>query len=239
METGRFGLIVPASGILTEMRILVVEDEEKVASFLRRALEEAGYAVDVAHDGQTGLNFARAADYDLLVLDYLLPKMSGLELCRALRAEGRDAPILMVTARDALEDKVAGLDAGADDYLTKPFSIDELLARARALLRRRGGRGPSILTVDDLTLDPQTRQAQRGERTLDLSAREYALLDYLMRNARRPVTRAMIAEHVWGFDFDNGSNVIDVYVSYLRSKIDRDETHKLIRTLRHVGYQLG
>ena len=145
----------------------------------------------------------------------------------------------MVTARDALEDKVAGLDAGADDYLTKPFSLDEMLARVRALLRRRGGRGPAVLTVDDLTLDPQTRQATRGGQDTGLSAREYALLDYLMRNARRPVTRAMIAEHVWGFDFDHGSNVIDVYVSYLRAKIDRGAARKLIRTLRHVGYQIG
>ena len=221
------------------MRVLVTEDEAKVAAFLRRALEEEGYAVDVAADGAAGLALAQSADYDLLILDHLLPKMSGLEMCRALHSARYEAPILMVTARDALEDKVAGLDAGADDYLTKPFSLDELLARVRALLRRRGGRGPAVLTVDDLTLDPKTRQAMRGGRASELSAREYALLDYLMRNARRPVTRAMIAEHVWGFDFDHGSNVIDVYVSYLRAKIDRGETRKLIRTLRHVGYQLG
>lgn len=221
------------------MRVLVTEDEAKVAAFLRRALEEEGYAVDVAPDGAAGLELALVNDYDLLILDHLLPKMSGLDLCRALRQARRDAPILMVTARDALEDKVAGLDAGADDYLTKPFSLDELMARVRALLRRGGNRGPTILTVDDLTLDPQTRQATRGGRTLELSAREYALLDYLMRNARRPVTRAMIAEHVWGFDFEHGSNVIDVYVSYLRGKIDRGEPQKLIRTLRHVGYQIG
>lgn len=221
------------------MRVLVTEDETKVAAFLRRALEEEGYAVDVAPDGAAGLELALGADYDLLILDHLLPRMSGLDLCRALRAARRDVPILMVTARDATEDKVAGLDAGADDYLPKPFSLDELMARVRALLRRGGGRTPSVLTVDELTLDPHTRQATRGGRTLDLSAREYALLDYLMRNARRPVTRAMIAEHVWGFDFDHGSNVIDVYVSYLRAKIDRGESRKLIRTLRHVGYQIG
>lgn len=221
------------------MRILIVEDEEKVASFLKQALEEAGHAADAAHDGLTGLAWARASEYDVIVLDHLLPGLTGQELCRRLRAEGNTAAILMVTARDAVEDKIAGLDAGADDYLTKPFSIDELMARLRALLRRREGRGSSVLTVDDLTLDSQTRLAQRGDRTFDLSAREYALLDYLMRNARRPVTRAMIAEHVWGFDFDNGSNVIDVYISYLRAKIDRDADLKLIRTLRHVGYQLG
>jgi len=221
------------------MRVLIVEDEEKVASFLKQALEESGYAADVAHTGPAGLDRARAAEYDVLVLDHLLPGLTGREVCRALRAEGSTAAILMVTARDGLSDKVAGLDAGADDYLTKPFSIDELLARLRALLRRGEGRGTPLLIVEDLTLDPRTRLAGRGGRTFDLSAREYALLDYLMRNARRPVTRAMIAEHVWGFDFDSGSNVIDVYISYLRAKIDRDADRKLIRTLRYVGYQLG
>jgi DNA-binding response OmpR family regulator len=221
------------------MRILIVEDEEKVASFLKQALEEAGYTADVAPDGQGGLDKARNTEYDVLVLDHLLPGLTGQELCRRLRAEGSVAAILMVTARAALDDKVAGLDAGADDYLTKPFSIDELLARVRALLRRREGGGSSVLTVDDLTLDQRTRLASRNNRTFELSAREYSLLDYLMRNARRPVTRAMIAEHVWGFDFDNGSNVIDVYISYLRGKIDRGSDHKLIRTLRHIGYQLG
>lgn len=221
------------------MRILVVEDEEKVASFLKQALEESGYAADVAHDGLTGLNRARAAEYDILILDHLLPGLTGREMCSRLRAEGNAAAILMVTARDALQDKVAGLDAGADDYLTKPFSIDEMLARLRALRRRGKEREASLLAVDDLALDPRTRRAGRGGRTIELSAREYALLDYLMRNARRPVTRDMIAEHVWGFDFDNGSNVIDVYISYLRAKIDRDADRKMIRTLRHVGYQLG
>jgi DNA-binding response OmpR family regulator len=218
---------------------LIVEDEEKVASFLKQALEESGYAADVAYDGLTGLDRARTAEYDLIVMDHLLPGLTGQQVCQRLRDEGNAAAVLMVTARDALEDKVAGLDAGADDYLTKPFSIDELLARLRALLRRREGRGTSLLTVEDLTLDSRTRKVQRGSRVFDLSAREYALLDYLMRNARRPVTRAMIAEHVWGFDFDSGSNVIDVYISYLRAKIDRDAGRKLIRTLRHVGYQLG
>ena len=229
---------VSRDGFLT-MRVLVVEDEEKVAAFLRQALEESGYAADVAHDGLTGLDQARSAEYDIIVLDHLLPGVTGQEFCRRLRAEGNAAAILMVTARDTLEDKVAGLDAGADDYLTKPFSIDELLARLRALLRRHEGRGTALLTVEDLTLDPRTRLAHRGGRSFDLSAREYTLLDYLMRNARRPVTRAMIAEHVWGFDFDSGSNVIDVYISYLRAKIDREADRKLIRTLRHVGYQLG
>ncbi len=221
------------------MRVLVVEDEEKVASFLKQALEESGYAADIARDGLTGLERTRAAGYDVVVLDHLLPGLTGQEFCRLLRAEGDTTAILMVTARDGLGDKVAGLDAGADDYLTKPFSIEELLARVRALLRRREGRGAALLSVEDLTLDTRTRLAHRGGRAFDLSAREYALLDYLMRNARRPVTRAMIADHVWGFDFDSGSNVIDVYISYLRAKIDREADRKLIRTLRHVGYQLG
>ena len=222
------------------MQILVVEDEQKVAAFLRQALSEAGYTVTVAHDGASGLHLAQATDFDLIVLDRLLPQMNGLELCRILRGAGSETPILMITARAALEDKVLGLDSGADDYLTKPFSIDEMLARVRALLRRRSGpRTAPVLTIEDLTLDTQTRRARRGASEFELSSREYALLDYLMRNARRPVTRAMIAEHVWGFDFDSGSNVIDVYVSYLRRKIDSGAGRKLIRTLRHIGYQIG
>lgn len=222
------------------MQILVVEDEPKVAAFLRQALTEAGYAVSVAHDGVAGLEMAQAAEFDLLVLDRLLPQMNGLELCRALREAGRETPILMITARDALEDKVQGLDAGADDYLTKPFSIEEMLARVRALLRRHSGpRTAAVLTVEDLTLNTQTRVACRGAKEFELSSREFALLDYLMRNAHRPVTRTMIAEHVWGFDFDSGSNVIDVYISYLRRKIDAGSGPKIIRTLRHIGYQIG
>ena len=222
------------------MQILVVEDEQKVAAFLRQALAEAGYAVQVAHDGAAGLALAQSTVFDLLVLDQMLPLVSGLDLCRALRNARDETPILMITARDALEDKVLGLDSGADDYLTKPFSIDEMLARVRALLRRGAvPRTPAVLAVDDLTLDTQTRRAHRGGREFELSAREYALLEYLMRNARRPVSRTQIAEHVWGFDFDSGSNVIDVYVSYLRRKVDASTDQKLIRTLRHVGYQIG
>ncbi len=222
------------------MQILVVEDEQKVAAFLRQALTEAGYTVSVAHDGAAGLTLAASAPFDLIVLDQMLPEMSGLDLCRTLRGSGHETPILMITARDTLEDKVLGLDSGADDYLTKPFSIDEMLARVRALLRR-GVRPqtPAVLAVEDLTLNTQTRQARRGTEEFELSAREYALLEYLMRNARRPVSRTQIAEHVWGFDFDSGSNVIDVYVGYLRRKIDPGAERKLIRTLRHVGYQIG
>ncbi len=222
------------------MQILVVEDEQKVAAFLRQALTEAGYTVSVAHDGAAGLTMAESAPFDLIVLDRMLPQRNGLEVCRTLRDAGQETPILMITARDALEDKVLGLDSGADDYLTKPFSIEEMLARVRALLRR--GVRPRLvplLTVEDLTLDTQTRRMRRGASEFELSAREYALLEYLMRNARRPVSRTQIAEHVWGFDFDGGSNVIDVYVSYLRRKVDSGAGRKLIRTLRHVGYQIG
>lgn len=221
------------------MRVLVVEDEQKVAAFMRQALTEAGYAVDIAYDGNAGLETALAVEYDLVILDHLLPGRTGRDLCKALRRDKPALPILMVTACDAVEQKVAGLDAGADDYLTKPFSIDELLARVRAGLRRSGHGVSGLIQVDDLTLDPLTRQATRGDQTHELSAREYALLHYLMRHARRPISRAMIAEHVWGFDFDSESNVIDVYISYLRHKIDRSHEPSLIRTIRSVGYQLG
>lgn len=222
------------------MQILIVEDEQKVAAFLRQALTEAGYAVSVAYDGVAGLHLAQVSDFDLIILDRLLPQMNGLEFCRTLRDQKSETPILMVTARDSLADTVLGLDSGADDYLTKPFSLDELLARVRALLRRRSGPAvSSVLTLDDLTLDTQTRIVRRGSAEFELSSREYALLEYLLRNPRRPISRTQIAEHVWGFDFDGGSNVIDVYVSYLRRKIDAGHERKLIKTLRHVGYQIG
>jgi DNA-binding response OmpR family regulator len=221
------------------MRVLIVEDEKKVASFITGALEEEGYTVDVAYDGDEGLAHGLTAEYDLIVLDHLLPSLSGRAVCQELRRTGIETPILMLTARSAIEDRIAGLDAGADDYLTKPFALGELSARARALIRRRSKVPLAILKVENLTLDPLTRRVHRGERAIDLTAREYALLEYLMRNAGRPVTRALIAEHVWGFDFDAGTNVIDVYINYLRGKVDRTEDQKLIRTIRSVGYQLG
>ena len=220
------------------MRILVVEDEAKVASFIRRALEEESYAVDACGDGAQGLDLARAGGYDLIILDLMLPGMPGLEVLKALRKEQVAAPVLILTARSELDQKVKGLDAGADDYLTKPFAIEELVARARALLRRGMGEAAGSLQVDDLALNPATREVTRGGKRIELTAKEYALLEYLMRNAGRVLTRPMIAEHVWNQDFDTFTNVIDVYVNYLRNKIDRGQERKLIQTVRGSGYTL-
>ena len=220
------------------MRILVVEDEAKVASFIRRALEEESYAVDVCGDGAQGLDLARAGCYDLIILDLMLPGMPGLEVLKALRKEQVAAPVLILTARSELDQKVKGLDAGADDYLTKPFAIEELVARVRALLRRGMGEAAGVLQVDDLVLNPATREVTRGGKRTELTAKEYALLEYLMRNAGRVLTRPMIAEHVWNQDFDTFTNVIDVYVNYLRNKIDRGQERKLIQTVRGSGYTL-
>jgi heavy metal response regulator len=219
------------------MHILVVEDERKVASFIQRGLEAEGYRVDVAHDGDSALTRALATDYDLLVLDVMLPGLDGLAVLRELRARRRQRPVLLLTARGAVGDKVAGLDAGADDYLTKPFEFAELLARVRALLRR-GAPGPAVLAVADLRLDPATRAVTRAGRRIELTAREHALLEYFLRNPGRVLSRALIAQHVWGVSFDTFTNVIDVYVNYLRRKIDADFEPKLIQTVRGAGYVL-
>ena len=220
------------------MRILVVEDEEKVASFLKKGLQAEGYAVDVAHDGVEGEFFALNAEYDVIILDILLPKKSGIDLLREIRKKGVKAPVLLLTARDSVEDKVTGLDSGADDYLTKPFAYEELLARVRALLRRGEGGEIRELRYRDLILNPLTRKAVRGGREIDLTAREYALLEYMIRNPERVLTRAMIAEHVWDYTFDSFSNVIDVYINHLRNKIDRGFSRRLIHTVRGAGYIL-
>ncbi len=220
------------------MRILVVEDEKKVASFIQRGLEEEGYAVDIAPDGEQGLEMALARVHDLIVLDIRLPKMDGLQVLKALRQEKIMIPVLLLTVRATIEEKVLGLDAGADDYLTKPFAFEELLARVRALLRRRAAAQPAILQVADLTLDPARRLLFRDGERIDLTTREFALLDYFMRNPGRVLTRTLIAEHVWDYDFDTMTNVIDVYVNYLRKKIDAGRTRKLLHTVRGVGYVL-
>jgi len=218
------------------VRILVVEDERKVASFIRRGLEEEGYAVDVAGDGENGLAMAMDGVHDLILLDVHLPGRNGFQVLRELRDRKVTVPVLLLTVRATIEDKVLGLDSGADDYLTKPFAFQELLARVRALLRRRGEERSSTLQVADLTLDPARRVAYRGGEAIELTSKEYALLDYFMRNPDRVLTRTMIAEHVWDYDFDSMTNVIDVYVNYLRKKIDRDREPKLIHTVRGSGY---
>jgi two-component system copper resistance phosphate regulon response regulator CusR len=220
------------------MRILVVEDETKVGSFIRRALEEESYAVDLCADGATGLVWARDNSYDLMILDVMLPGMSGLHVLETLRKEKVNTPVLLLTARAQLDQRVKGLDAGADDYLTKPFAIEELLARVRALLRRGVGEGTGLLQIEDLMLNPATREVTRGGQRIELTSKEYALLEYFMRNAGRVLTRPMIAEHVWNLDFDTFTNVIDVYVNYLRNKIDRGRERKLIHTIRGSGYVL-
>ena len=220
------------------MRLLVIEDEKKLAGFIKKGLEEEGYALDVAHDGQEGLLLALDGVHDLIILDINLPKMDGISVLREFRRQQGKTPVLLLTVRAAIEDKVLGLDTGADDYLTKPFSFQELLARIRALLRRRPEVSPPLLQVADLTLDPARRLVSRGADRLDLSTKEFALLDYFMRNPGRVLTRTMIAEHVWDYDFDPMSNIIDVYVNYLRKKIDAGRPDKLLRTVRGVGYVL-
>ena len=221
------------------MRVLVVEDERKVASFIRQGLEEEGHAVDVAADGVRALELALGGPpYDLIVLDVMLPGKDGLAVLRTLRGERVPTPVLLLTAKDRVADKVTGLDLGADDYLTKPFAFGEFLARVRALLRRGSDQGAAILRVADLTLDPATRQAARGARRIPLTTREYALLDYFLRNVGRVLSRPMLAEHVWGLDFDPESNIVDVYVGYLRKKIEADGEARLLHTVRGAGYVL-
>ncbi|HET6371598.1 MAG TPA: response regulator transcription factor [Nitrospiria bacterium] len=220
------------------MRFLVVEDEEKVARFVRRALEEEHYAVDLAGDGESALEQIEVIPYDLIILDLTLPKKGGLELLHLLRQRGNKIPVLILTARTSVEDRVKGLDLGADDYLVKPFAIAELLARVRVLLRR-GGREPvARLQADDLTLDLVSHEVYRAGKKIDLTSKEYALLEYFLRNPNRVLTRSMIAEHVWDIHFDTFTNLIDVYISYLRNKIDRGFKRPLIHTVRGVGYVL-
>jgi DNA-binding response OmpR family regulator len=220
------------------MRILVVDDDVRLCSVLERGLAEEGYAVDVAHDGEEGRYMAESHAYDLIVLDVMMPKQDGFSVCRALRAGSNSAPILMLTARDAVPDRVAGLDCGADDYLVKPFAFDELVARTRALIRRQIPARSVVLSVRDVSLDTVTRRLTRGGQPVELTAKEYAVLEYLLRNPGVAVTRSMIEEHAWNNDFDSVSNLVDVYIRRLRAKIDRQGEESLIETLRGAGYRL-
>lgn len=221
------------------MKILVVEDEERVAQFIQKGLKEEGHAVDVAYDGEEGGFLAEVNDYDLIILDLMLPKKNGLQTCKEIRDHGVNTPVLMLTARDSVEDKVRGLDAGADDYLPKPFAFEELLARVRALLRRQSESKTPTLKIADLELDPMSRQVTRSGKPIRLTTKEYALLEYLLRNPKKVLSRTLIGEHVWDMNFDPESNVIDVYVSHLRTKVDKDFEPPLIHTLRGQGYILS
>lgn len=221
------------------MRILVVEDQAKMAGFLKKGLNEVGYAVDLAETGQAAEMLAASSEYDLLILDVMLPDQNGLDTARHLRRDGFEAPILMLTALSTTKDKVHGLDAGADDYLTKPYAFDELLARVRALLRRKDGTsGNSILKYSSLELDLLQRKVKREGKEISLTAKEFALLEFFMRNPERPLGRIPIAEHVWDIHFDSESNVIDVYINLLRKKVDAPFSQKLIHTVVGVGYVL-
>jgi two-component system OmpR family response regulator len=220
------------------MRALVIEDEVKMAALIRRGLVEEGYAADVATTGEEALWMARATPYDAIVLDVMLPGRNGFDVCRELRQGGVWSPILMLTARDGVEDRVAGLDSGADDYLTKPFSFAELLARLRALARRGVSERPAMLEAGSLRLDPATRQAWRGEIEIELSAKEFALLETFMRHPGDVLTRLNLLEHAWDYGYENRSNIVDVYVRYLRAKIDRPFALESIETVRGAGYRL-
>ena len=222
------------------MYVLVVEDERRLSQLVRRVLEEEGHTVDVAFDGEEGLAMGLDGTHDVIVLDIMLPQMNGIDVCKALRRKKVDTPVLMLTALDAVEDRVNGLDAGADDYLPKPFAFQELLARIRALSRRRVATSdPLSLEVEDLSLDVRRRRAERSGKPIDLSPKEFQLLEFMMRNQGRVLTRTQILDHLWGYDFATDSNLVDVYVAYLRRKVDKAQSRKLIRTVRGVGYALG
>ncbi|MDQ6964190.1 MAG: response regulator transcription factor, partial [Mariprofundales bacterium] len=220
------------------MKILVVEDETRVSQFMQKGLREEGHAVDAAADGEEGGFLAEVNEYDLIILDLMLPKKNGVVMCREIRDRGVSTPVLMLTARDSVEDRVRGLDAGADDYMVKPFAFEELLARVRALLRRSSESRSPILSLGDLELNPMSRMVTRAGKGIRLTTKEYALLEYMMRNPRKVLSRTLIGEHVWDMNFDPESNVIDVYISHLRAKIDKGFEPALLYTLRGQGYIL-
>lgn len=220
------------------MRILIVEDEKALANNLRRGLSEEGYSVDAAYDGEEGGFMAETEPYDIIILDIMLPKKDGIAVLKNLRKEGIKTPVLMLTAKDAVSDKIRGLDSGADDYITKPFDFDELLARVRSLLRRKGEVKSAVITIADLEIDTAGHQVKRGGKEIPLSAREYALLEYLAYNKEKVVSRTDISEHIYDYDFDLDSNIIDVYINFLRNKIDKGFDKRLIHTIRGAGYIL-
>lgn len=218
------------------MRILVVEDEKKVGAFIKKGLEEDSYRVELAYDGDKGEELAVAQNFDLIILDILMPKKDGLTVLKDLRGKRISTPVLMITAKGSVDDKVRGLDSGADDYLVKPFAIAELLARVRSLLRRGPAEKSTSLIVGDLALDLVSHKARRGHKLIELTAKEYTLLEYFMRNANKVLSRTIISEHIWNYNFDTGTNIIDVYINHLRNKIDGGFDKKLIHTVRGVGY---
>ena len=220
------------------MRILVAEDERDLNEILCKKLRSEDYCVDGCFDGEETLDYLASVDYDAVILDIMMPKRSGLEVVEQLRRQGNQTPVLFLTARDSIDDRVTGLDAGADDYLVKPFAFDELLARLRVMTRKRGGERSNLFTIDDLTLDIRSNRVERGGAELKLSAKEYALLEYLIRNKGVVLSRIQIEENIWGFDYEGSSNIVDVYIRYLRRKIDKDHPVKLIHTIRGSGYVL-
>ena len=234
----RYTVLIRASESTT-VRVLLVEDEARIADFVTRGLAEQGHAVDVASDGDEALQWADVADFDVIILDVMLPGRDGIEVCRTLRQRGARTPILMLTARDAVQDRVKGLDSGADDYLVKPFAFAELVARLRALIRREPAVMGGVLQVSDLGFDTTTLEVSRRGVSIDLTAKECRLLEYLMRHPNQVLTRTMIAEHVWNYEFDNATNVIDVHIRNLRRKIDDAYPTKLIQTVRGAGYRIS
>jgi DNA-binding response OmpR family regulator len=218
------------------LRLLVVEDEPSLLSIITKRLKEEGYGVDSAKDGREGENYITSAEYDCIILDIMIPFQDGLTLLRKIRAKNISAPVLLLTAKDSINDRVTGLDSGADDYLVKPFSFDELLARVRAMLRRHKDKKNTVLSVGDLEMDTITREVQRGGKAIELTSKEYSILEYFLRNKNRVLTKSQIAEHVWNYDFEYNSNIVEVYVRYLRRKMDEEFKNKLIHTIRGGGY---